>query len=159
MSAEAHPASTRGVASRYFNPFRVASYLLGLYTLGHTLGAVVNTPRFGPESDAVVAMMKSVHVTAQSADCTWYGFYRGFGLFVSVFFVLSLFVAWQLGGMNERERRPVLPIAWGLFASHVAGAVLAFVYFFPVPMAFSTAIAVLLGIGCLRATLEQRAQR
>ena len=70
---------------------------------------------------------------------------------MSVFFVLSVFIAWQLGGTSERDRRVALPIGWGLFASHVAGTVLAFVYFFPVPMVFSTLITLLLGLGCLRA--------
>jgi hypothetical protein len=33
---------------------------------------------------------------------------------------------------------------------YAAGAVVAFVYFFPTPMAFSTAIALLLAVGCVR---------
>jgi len=81
---------------RFFNSFRLASILLVLYTIGHTAGAVIATPKLGVGSDTVVALMKSVHVRAQGADCTWYGFYRGFGALVSVFFAFSAIVAWQL---------------------------------------------------------------
>jgi hypothetical protein len=41
----------RSFHSRYFNAFRLASYLLVLYTLGHTLGAVIETPQFGASSN------------------------------------------------------------------------------------------------------------
>jgi hypothetical protein len=145
-----------GVRSRYFNAFRIASYILVFYTLGHTLGAVVGTPQFGAESDLVVAMMKSVHVQAQSADCTWYGFYRGFGILVSIYFAFSVFAAWWLGGKDEEDQRAIMPIGWALFLSHLAGLVVAVVYFFPVPIAFSLAVSALLGLGCVRASMRRQ---
>ena len=102
------------VRIRYFNVYRLAAYFLVLYAFGHTLGAVIETPKFGPESDAVISMMKSVHVITQRADCTWYGFYRGFGWFVSVFFVFSIAVLWHLGARTVRDRVGLAPIAWSL---------------------------------------------
>jgi hypothetical protein len=144
-------APTPGTArARYLNAFRLTTYLLILYTFGHTLGAVISTPQFGPASDAVVSLMKSVHVTAQGADCTWYGFYRGFGVIVSVYFLFSAVLTWRLGGMTPRERRPFAPVTWALFASYAATAVVSWIWFFPVPLAFSTAIAALLGFTCVR---------
>jgi hypothetical protein len=140
---------SRGLA-RYANAFRVASVLLVLYTLGHTMGAVVGIPRFGEASDTVVALMQSVHVPVQGVERTWYGFYRGFGILISAYFVLSAVLAWHLGGMTLRAQRDLAPVTWTFFASHLAGAVVSWVYFFPVPIAFSTAIAALLGLGCLR---------
>lgn len=141
---------------RYFNAFRLAAYLLVLYTLGHTLGAVVNTPQFGAESDGVVAAMKSVRVIAQGSDCTWYGFYRGFGVFVSIYLAFSAYASWVLGGAGAEDRRGMLAIAWALLVSHAAGTVIAFVWFFPVPMVFSTAITALLALGCIRASTQAR---
>jgi hypothetical protein len=145
----AAPTSRRGRA-RYLNALRTTTYLLILYTLGHTFGAVVSTPQFGPASDAVVSMMKSVHVTAQGADGTWYGYYRGFGVIVSVYFLFAAVLTWHLGGMTPRERRPFAPVTWALFVSYVATAVVTWVWFFPVPLVFSMAIAALLGFTCLR---------
>jgi hypothetical protein len=143
-------ALPRGVLARYFNPFRLAAYVLVLYTAGHTLGAVIATPEFGPASDSVVSMMKSVHVVAQGSDTTWYGLYRGFGWFVSVFFAFSIIVTWYVGGKTAAERVTFTPITWSLFVSHAAGGVIAWVYFFLTPILCSTAIAVLLGIGGVR---------
>jgi hypothetical protein len=139
-----------GVRIRYFNVYRLATYCLVVYTLGHTLGAVVATPRFGPESDRVVSMMKSVHVIVQGTNCTWYGFYLGFGWMVSVFFALSAVITWHLGGRATSDRVVLVPISISVFLSHVVGCVLAWVYFFPAPRIFSTAIAGLLGVGCLQ---------
>jgi hypothetical protein len=140
--------------SRYFNAYRLAAYVLVLYTLGHTFGAVIATPDFGSESMQVVTGMKAVHVVAQGADCTWYGFYRGFGIFVSLFFVFSLLVAWHVGGKTLEHRVALLPVTWALFASYAASIVTALVYFFPMPIIFSTAVTLLLGVACMR---DQRA--
>jgi hypothetical protein len=140
----------RSLRDRYANAFRLASGLLVLYALGHTMGAVVAVPSFGIASDTVVALMQSVHVRSQGADCTWYGFYRGFGVMVTAFFLLSAVLAWHLGGLTLRAQRDLAPVAWTLFASHLAGAVVTWVYFFPAPIVFSTLIATLLGFACLR---------
>ena len=50
-------SSTR---ARYFNPLRIAAYVLVLYFLGHTWGALLSTPAFGAEGNAVLSAMKSV---------------------------------------------------------------------------------------------------
>jgi hypothetical protein len=133
---------------RYFNPFRLASYLLVFYSIGHTLGAVVSTPKFGAASDAVVNQMKSVHLHAQGADATWYGFYEGFGWFVTVFFGFSIVMTWFLGGMSKSQRRAIAPMTWALFLAHVAALAIACTYFFLAPILLSSAIALLLATGC-----------
>jgi hypothetical protein len=138
------------VRARYLNVYRLAAYTLVLYALGHTLGAVIRTPHFGLESDGVVAAMKDVHVLASGYDCTWYGFYRGFGIFVTVYFLFSAALAWHVGGMRTRERAAFAPIMWALFASHAISIVTASLYFFGVPIVFSTLVTLLLGIGCLK---------
>jgi hypothetical protein len=140
----------RGRLNRYFNPFRLASYLLVLYLAGHTFGAVLSTPRFGATSDAVVAQMKSVHLLAQGSDTTWYGFYEGFGWFVTIFFGFSASMTWFLGGMSRQQRRAIAPLTWTLLLAQVAGLVVAWIWFFAAPIVFSLLITVLLGSACLR---------
>jgi hypothetical protein len=134
--------------SRYFNRLRLAAYLLVLYCLGHTWGALLATPSFGAAGDTVVAAMKSVHFRCQAADCTWYGFYVGFGWMVTIFLLLSAGMAWLLGGLGPAERRRLLPLTWMLFLSHAVGAGLAWIYFFVAPGVFATAVALLLGWEC-----------
>ena len=135
--------------ARSFNSYRLAAYVLAFYALAHTLGAVIATPQFGAESDSVVSMMKSVHVIAQGSDATWYGFYRGFGWFVTVFFIFSIVFAWFVGGKSGEFRAQIAPVTRSLFVSYVAGAVIAWIYFFMMPILFATAVAVLFGIGCV----------
>jgi hypothetical protein len=143
-------APWRSVLARYFNSYRLAAYVLVFYALGHTLGAVIATPQFGAESDSVVSMMKSVHVIAQGSDATWYGFFRGFGWFITVFFVFSIVFAWFVGGKSGEFRAQLAPVTWSLFVSYVAGAVIAWKYLFMMPTLFAVTVAALFAIGCIR---------
>ncbi|HXQ10441.1 MAG TPA: hypothetical protein VN805_05510 [Caulobacteraceae bacterium] len=155
-SAEsANQSAPRGLLALYVNPYRLAAYALALYALGHTIGAVVQTPQFGPQSDAVVAQMKSVHLEA-GTDTTWYGLFRGLGSTVSVFLAFSMVVCWYAGGRSHRDRLMLAPILWALLLSQAVGAVIAFVYLFSTPMFFSILVAALLGIGCFRDLLTGR---
>jgi hypothetical protein len=149
-------SAPRGILALYFNPYRLAAYVLGLYALGHTIGAVVLTPQFGPAGDAVASQMKSVHIMA-GTGATWYGLFRGLGSTVSVFLVFSMAACWYAGGRSRRDRLILAPVMWALFASQVAGAVIAFAYLFSAPMAFSILVAALTGVGCLRDQLSSGA--
>src|SRR5215471_952800 len=131
-------------AARYFNPFRLATYLLVLFCAGHTWGALLSTSHFSDASDAVLHAMQSVHFKVQTFDVTWFGFYLGFGWLDSVFFLFSAAVTWFLGGLTRCEQRALAPIIWALFLSYVACAGLSWAYFFFAPGIFSTLIAVLL---------------
>jgi len=140
----------------YLNPFRLTSLLLVLYCLGHTFGALVSTPHFGLESDAVMAAMKSVHFKADGSDCTWFGYYLGFGFDVSIFFLFSAVLTWFLGGLSLPDQRRWAPITWALFVSYAATLVLAVRYFFPTPIVFSSLITLLLGIQGIKLTRTPR---
>jgi len=146
----------RSFLQRHFNFYRLASYTLGLLAVGHTLGALANTPRLGSASDHVVAMMQSVAVLAQGMRTSWYNFYLAFGYLDTVFFLFSMLVAWFLGGKLPAERRALWPIAWGLFASQVAGLVIARRFLFPVPIIFSAVLVLLLGAGCVADNIANR---
>ena len=134
---------------RYLNPFRLATYLLILQSIGHTAGALLSTPDFGPDSDRVVVTMRSVHLDAAGSDCTWWGFYLGFGYQVTIFFILSAIVTWILGGLDRQEQRKWSVLVWALFASYAASTIIAVRYFFVVPIVFSSAVTALLGAQCL----------
>lgn len=148
----AHLAAGQGprFTTRYLNPFRLAAYVLVFFALGHTFGALINLPSFGAAGDAVLAAMRSTHFHCQTSDCTWFGFYVGFGFMVSVFFVASAVIAWYLGGLDPTRQRALAPIAWILFLSHAVNAVLAFMYFFMAPQVFAGVVTLLLGYQCLR---------
>jgi len=136
-------------AARYLNPFRLTTYLLVLFFLGHTMGALVNIPSFGAQPDSVLAAMKATHFQCQTSDCTWFGFYLGFGWIASIFLIFSAAVAWFLGGLQRTQQLALKPIVWTLLLSQVANMVAAWTWFFVAPQLFATVVVMLLGYECL----------
>jgi hypothetical protein len=139
---------------RFLTPFRLATYLLALYAAAHTLGGMLSGQSFGPASDAVVASMKAVSFDFNGSSSTWYGFWFGFGLMVSIFLFFSAVTAWQLEKVGPESWPAVSVVAWALVASHVCNAFLSFTYFFAAPGTFATMISILLAVGTVR---KQRA--
>jgi hypothetical protein len=71
---------------------------------------------------------------------TYWDFYVGFGLFVSVFLLLAAVLAWQLGGLPPESLALMRGTAW-TFALCFAGiTVLSWKYFFIIPIVFSIVI-------------------
>ncbi len=136
--------------AKSFGAYRVASYLLLLFCVGHTAGGMFGRKSLGPAADAVFASMQSVHFAFNGGDCTWYGFWLGFGLTASLFLLLSAVAAFSLARVAPADWASVAPIAWALFAAHAVNAALAWAYFFPGAATLATVIAALLGIGALR---------
>jgi hypothetical protein len=122
--------------------YRTAAVLLLFFAAGHTLGFRTTMPEWGV--DSLLASLRSVHFNAQGFDRTYYDFYVGFGLFVSVFLLFAAVVAWQLGGMS-REALALIPgITWALAICLVFVTVLSWKYFFLAPAIFSSLITLCL---------------
>lgn len=134
---------------KYFTPIRSAAYLMVLYCLGHTLGALVSTPHFSEASNQVVAEMKSVRVPVQGFERRWWDFYLGFGYHVSIFFLLTAALAWFIGGLPAGLQRRCAPVSWALLLAYVGTTVLACSFFFVTPILFSIVITGLLAVHCL----------
>lgn len=128
----------------YLTPYRLATYLLLIFSIAHTFGGLLYPPSRGPAGDAVVESMKSVHFMFNGADCTFYEFYLGFGLLVSVFLLCSAALTWHLSRFPSGNAA-LRPVAWSLFLAYVPTMVLSWRYFFAGPGVFSTLIALLLG--------------
>jgi hypothetical protein len=127
----------------------MAAYLLILFCAGHTGGGMLSQRSLGPASDTVFSLMKSVQFDFNGARCSWYGFWMGFGLTVSVFLLFSAAVAWQLDRVDPASWRLVSPIAWALVASQVCNVVLSWTYFFAGPGVLSILVTALLVWGIL----------
>jgi hypothetical protein len=122
--------------------YRIASVLLLLFAAGHTFGFRQNIPEW--KSDAVLALMRSVHFDAQGFTRTYWDFFSAFGLFFSVFLLFAAVLAWLLGGLPAETLARVRSIAWALAASFVAISALSFRYAFTTPIVFSAVITVCL---------------
>jgi hypothetical protein len=130
--------------------FRTASVLLLVFCVLHTAGGMLAQKSLGPASDAVFESMKRVHFDFNGADCTWYGFWFGFGITVSIFLVLSAIVAWQLGRVPSELWPHFQVISWALVVAHAGNTLISWKYFFSGPGVFGTLITLLLAVGTLK---------
>src|SRR6267378_1288893 len=75
--------------------YRIAAVLLLLFDAGHTSGFPWSDPKWAVD----IGSMRSTHFYIMGFSRTYWDFYVGFGLFVSVFLLLAMVLAWQLGGL------------------------------------------------------------
>jgi hypothetical protein len=135
---------------KHFTLFRIAAYLTLLFCAGHTAGGMLGQKSLGPASDVVFSAMKSTHFDFNGADCTWYGFWFGFGLTVSAFLVLVAVTTLVLDRVTPEAWPQVQSIAWALIAAMAFNGIIAWRYFFAGPTAFSIIIVALLVAGTIR---------
>ena len=122
--------------------FRIASVLLILFAVGHTLGFRRVDPRW--RVDLLITQLRSTHFDVQGFSRTYWDFFTGFGLFVTILLLFAAMVSWQIGGL-PRESLSTMPlITWGLAICFVIVTFLSYKYFFIVPVIFSGTIAVCL---------------
>src|ERR1700719_2830920 len=116
--------------------YRVAAVLLVLFDVGHTSGFPWSDPKWGVD----LGSMQSTHFHIMGFNRTYWDFYVGFGLFVSVFFLLAVVLAWQLGGLPPESVARMRGTAWTFALCFAAITVLAWKYFFIIPIVFSIAV-------------------
>ena len=92
----------------------------------------------------MLASMRSIHFDLQGFSRSYWDLFVGAGYFVSVFLLLAAVLAWQLGGLPAETLARMQGTAWALAFSFVALTILAWRYFFLVPLVFSLLIAVCL---------------
>ena len=71
--------------------YRIAAVLLLLFDAGHTSGFPWSDPKWGVD----LGPMQSTHFYIMGFSRTYWDFYVGFGLFVSVFLLLAVVLAWH----------------------------------------------------------------
>jgi len=118
--------------------YRIAAVLLLLFEAGHTSGFPWSDPKWGVD----LGSMRSTHFYIMGFSRTYWDFYVGFGLFVSVFFLLAVVLAWQLGGLPPESLARMRGTAWTFALCFAVISVLAWKYFFIIPIIFSIAVTV-----------------
>lgn len=122
--------------------YRIASVLLVLFAIAHTLGFRQNVPEWGVAS--LIDSMRSIHFDAQGFSRTYWDFFSAFGFFTSVFLWFASVLAWQLGGLPAETLARMRRTAWALAISFVAVTALSWRYAFTAPIVFSTIITICL---------------
>jgi hypothetical protein len=124
--------------------YRIASLLLVLFAVGHTVGFLKFNPPT-PESIAVRDALDSVQFPIGNGKFTYGGFYRGFGLFCTAYLLFTAFLAWYLGGMAHSNPAAIVALSWIFFALQLASVGLSWRYFLVPPIVLSVLIAVCSG--------------
>ena len=129
--------------------YRSAALLLALFAALHTIGFAQIDPQWG--IDALIAQLRQTTFLAEGQTRSYWNFYVGFGISVSVWQLLASLLAWELSGLPMETLAALPLLRWGLVAAMAATAWLSWRYFFPAPLVFSVAVTLCLGAAAWRA--------
>ena len=129
--------------------YRISAVLLVLFAVGHQLGFRKVAPEW--HADDVVSAMRATQFTVQGFSRNYWGFFSGFGFFVTALLLFSACLAWQLGRMPADVLARLSLITWGFAACYVVIALMTWKYFFTAPGVFATAVALCLVLAAVLA--------
>lgn len=135
--------------------FRALAVILAIFTLGHTVGtmsSLTNTP----EEAAVISAMQAHRFPVMGFLRSYWDFYRGFSVTITVLLAVLAVIAWQLGAISRRNPETARPIAITLLIGCAANAVVSWKYFFAAPMLTSVATVLCAGVGVALLERERR---
>lgn len=132
-----------GVAMKPYVLLRAAAIVAFLYAAGHTFG-MPWTPDETPETTAVVQAMVAHRFDAMGVQRSMHDFYVGFGLSISVFMLFQSILLWMVASRAKVDPVGMRPFIALLLLAFVANAIVGIVYFFAVPLALASIIALLL---------------
>jgi hypothetical protein len=118
--------------------YRIASILILLFAVGHTLGFRQTDPAWG--IDQTLAVLKRTTFPIQGFERTYYGFYVGAGFLVGLVMFFTAVVTWQLSRLPEATLVQLPWITWGLVVCYAGSLILSCRYFFAFPVIFSAVI-------------------
>ena len=119
---------------------RLLAAIMVFFTIGHTIG-VLNPPADGAAGQALDVMRRALF-PIMGFERSYWDFYRGFGFFVSLEFLMFAVIAYQVSVLSRRSARAVLPLMVTLEIGCTVTALLGWIYFFAAPMVTSLAAVV-----------------
>jgi hypothetical protein len=129
---------------------RIASVLAFIHAVLHTIGGVFSSPDPGPGTVAVEAM-KANRFLLMGIVRSYWEFYRGMGLAVTIFLTAEAVVFWQLSALAKTDAKRLRPVLAAFAVAYFAMAVNSQVYFFLAPVIVETTIAVFLVLAIVTA--------
>ena len=123
---------------------RGASILTLIHAVLHTIGGVFGKPRNGSEEVAVMETMKAHQFLVMGSPRTYWDFFFGYGLILSVCLLVQGVLFWQLGDIAKSQPKLIRPILAAFILSFGATTIIAQRYFFLAPAITEVIIA-----GCL----------
>jgi hypothetical protein len=130
---------------------RIAAGLVLLHAVLHTVGGVFGKVPDGPAAVAVAAMKANQFVVFGNTRTFW-DFYMGFGLGVTIFFTMEAVVLWLLAPLMASRGKELRPVLATFAVGYLVFAVNSFRYFFMGPVVVEALIAACL-VAAFAATL------
>jgi hypothetical protein len=124
---------------------RIASVLTLIHAALHTIGGVFGKAAPGVQQ-ATVAVMKANEFPAMGATRSYWDFYMGLGLVVSVFLTMEAIVFWQLSSLAKTDALRLRPVLATFLIGFLGVAVVSYRYFFVAPVITEILIALCLGL-------------
>jgi hypothetical protein len=122
---------------------RIASVLLFIQAVLHTVGGVFGKPTPGSATVAVQAMKSNQFLLTGNMRSYW-DFFIGFGLAISISCAAEAIILWQLASIAKTDSQRIRPILFTFLIAYVALGINAYTFFFPGPV-----IAEILIVACL----------
>lgn len=129
---------------------RIASVVTFIHAALHTIGGVFGKATPGPATVAVQAMRMNQFLLMGHMRSYW-DFYRGMGLAVTIFLTAEAVVFWQLSSLAKTDARRLRPVLAVFVAAYLVLAVNSYAYFFWGPVITEILIAVLLSLAMVTA--------
>jgi hypothetical protein len=132
---------------------RIASVLTFVHAVLHTMGGVFGNAAPGPATSAVQAMKLNQFLVLGHIRSYW-DFYRGMGLAVSIFLTVEALIFWQLGSLAKTDAARVRPMIATFLVAYLALSINSRLYFFIAPVVTEILIAACLGVAFLTARTQ-----
>jgi hypothetical protein len=124
---------------------RVASVLTLLHAVLHTIGGVFGKPDPGPQQTAVAAMQAN-QFPLMGVTRSYWDFYMGMGLSITICLTIVAIVFWQLSSLAKTDSCRLRPIYMAFMAAFLLLAVNSSIYFFAAPAIVELLIAICLAM-------------
>ena len=136
---------------------RIASVLTLIHAVLHTIGGVFGKVGPGPAAVAVEAMKTNQFLLMGNMRSFW-DFYHGLGLGVTISLTAEAVVFWQLGKLAKTDALRLRPIVATFLLAYLALAVNSYTYFFPGPVIAEIVIVLCLGMAIVTAKAVEPAR-
>src|SRR5258708_17528059 len=131
---------------------RIASVLTLIHAILHTVGGVLAPPRHGAEEASVIETMKSHRFDMMGSMRSYWDFFFGYGLVVTIALLVQAVLFWQLSTLAKTNPSSTRPIVLLFLLNYLALSIVSCNYLFIAP-----AVTELLIAACLGAALATRA--
>ncbi len=124
---------------------RIASLLTLLHSVLHTVGGVFGKPSPGA-GEIAVATMKTNQFPLMGNTRSYWDFYMGMGLGVTIFLTAEAVVFWQLASLARTSSYRLRPIYATFMVGYLVFALNSYLYFFWPPVVVEILIALCMGM-------------